>query len=519
MQECMPSSTELLLITYEFTYGTFSGNGILARSLVKSLLRQGCHVTVWCCKPPPPNNIDVDSNDNNNEKDQPLTVPELDQDQMDRLRVISTTLASRRQWHRLDDASAWKSFVWDSLREEEEASDGDGGACGHPNSQNQQSVLWKAARRAKAVLVIDWTGHHAWKSIPPMTGGNNNDTTTATVPPLVYLNFRVFSSGVRDAPKRRWYDERERHAVLEASLVVALSQKDKASLKAMADTTHTTRESTIITTTTTPPSLHDKIQVLVPPLRGDIEALALQHKESDNPTTLFLNHMPAAALNAITNSNNSNTSSSSSSSSSNNKTDNHPRKCFITCVVRLSPEKNVRRFIRFLEATKDLWQTKQWIPLLAGSSSDPDYARAVQHEFQVVCGDNRCVLLDSFLPPASLAAVLSCAVVNIHPCSYDAYGMTIMESAALGVPSVIAAGGHVGASLHVGNDASIEVEMSHHDEDMTSEAVSQVVSVLQDTTKLERLGEEAQRRALAWDEDAYGKALLQHIQSIQYNCE
>ena len=37
--------------THRFTYSPFSGNGILARSMVKALLRLGCRVTVWCCKP------------------------------------------------------------------------------------------------------------------------------------------------------------------------------------------------------------------------------------------------------------------------------------------------------------------------------------------------------------------------------------------------------------------------------------------------------------------------------------
>jgi hypothetical protein len=41
----------VLLVTYEFTFSPFSGNGILARSLVKSLLEHGCRVTVWCCRP------------------------------------------------------------------------------------------------------------------------------------------------------------------------------------------------------------------------------------------------------------------------------------------------------------------------------------------------------------------------------------------------------------------------------------------------------------------------------------
>ena len=36
--------------------------------------------------------------------------------------------------------------------------------------------------------------------------------------------------------------------------------------------------------------------------------------------------------------------------------------------------------------------------------------------------------------------------LNFHPCAYDAYGMTIVEAASQGAPSVVAAGGAVGAT-------------------------------------------------------------------------
>jgi len=172
---------------------------------------------------------------------------------------------------------------------------------------------------------------------------------------------------------------------------------------------------------------------------------------------------------------------------------------------------------KFIEKTEPFWQQREWIPLLAGSASDPDYAKAVREELRAVCGDDdqACVVLDSFLPPSSLAAILSCSIVNVHPCSYDAYGMTIMECAALAVPSVIASGGHVGASVHVGNGASIEVEMSQTNEDMSDDAVEQIVKVLKDSREMERLGKKARQRALAWDEDAYGLAMLHHIECLQ----
>ena len=46
-------SLRVLVLTYEFTYAPFSGNGVLARSLVKGLLGQGATVLVLCCRPTP----------------------------------------------------------------------------------------------------------------------------------------------------------------------------------------------------------------------------------------------------------------------------------------------------------------------------------------------------------------------------------------------------------------------------------------------------------------------------------
>ena len=45
------NSRTLLVVSYEFTYSPFSGNGVLARSLVNGLLGCGCRVLVVCARP------------------------------------------------------------------------------------------------------------------------------------------------------------------------------------------------------------------------------------------------------------------------------------------------------------------------------------------------------------------------------------------------------------------------------------------------------------------------------------
>ena len=42
------------------------------------------------------------------------------------------------------------------------------------------------------------------------------------------------------------------------------------------------------------------------------------------------------------------------------------------------------------------------------------------------------VIQDSFLGPAALAAIFAATLLNVHPCRYDAYGMTVVEAASQG---------------------------------------------------------------------------------------
>ena len=44
------------------------------------------------------------------------------------------------------------------------------------------------------------------------------------------------------------------------------------------------------------------------------------------------------------------------------------------------------------------------------------------------------VVIESFLGPEALGAVFARTALNVHPCAYDAYGMTLVEAAAFGCP-------------------------------------------------------------------------------------
>jgi len=433
------STTNIVILTYEFTFSPFSGNGILSRSLVKALLLHGCQVTVWCCRPSAAHQ----------HKNHALQTPEITPDQEKRLIVVTADLKDSEGWRRLDRESAWEAFHWARLKE------------------SQKLELNKALKQTDAVLVIDWTGACAWRSIADIW----TTTTENRKQPFIYLNFRVYSSGILDPNEHEWYDAMERRAAEDADLIIALSENDKASLQKIMEGSSDDKKD---------------IRVLPPPLRGDMEALAKL------PYSELAHSLPLEASKRLSKST--------------------TQRCLVSCLVRLSPEKNTMRFVEFVKATHEVLQQQKFIPLLVGASSDSGYAREVKEKLRDAFPES--IIVDSFLPPASLAAILSRTVLNFHPCAYDAYGMTIIEAAALGVPSVIAAGGHVGAVAIVKSDGCIQVEMPNSS-DLSIESVQVSQTILKNTEDLQTFGERARLRALSWDEAAYGKELLSCVNGLK----
>lgn len=419
----------IVLITYEFTYSPFSGNGILSRSIVKSLLALGCQVTVWCCQP----HQDHRNNNNNH-----IETPEVTLEAQTRLTVIPLLLEKQHGWRKLDNESAWHYFQFENL------------------DTASQCTLRSAIAQSDIVCAIDWTGAHAYRS------ATNSDK------PLMYMNFRVYSSGVVDSERILWFNEMERKALEEAAFTIALSEMDRTSLELIAG------------------KVLRHVEILLPPLRGDMHDLAYKSSEE---LTQFLPAQVASSLG-----------------------DN---KRLLTCVVRLSHEKHVLRFVRFVEQTNAALAELGLIPLLAGASADESYAANVKHKLLQAAPN--AIIIDSFLSPSELAAIFSNTVLNFHPCAYDAYGMTIVEAAACGTPSVVSAVG-VGASALM-RDACIFVTMPASEEDeLSTEAVQAIIDLLYDPERRNQLGESAKKRALAWDEMAYGRRLLDimaHVRTLE----
>lgn len=426
------------VVTYEFIFCPFSGNGILAQSLVNSLIELGHFVSVWCTKP----NIRCDDEE---------VIEEVFPRHDGRLQILTTTV-DNLQWKCLDENSAWETFAYSGSDEATQA--------------GLKALCENTSGTSPIPIVIDWHGSHAYRSL---SFGN-------LLSPPIYMNFRVYAAGIQDEKRHSWLNQMERQALQAADKVIALSQHDKELLVELSDQDESCQN----------------FEVFYPPLRKDIQKLGTM--SSFSPPLPLPEALP-------------------------------PGKQFVTCVVRLSPEKETLRFIPFLESIRGLMDSKQWIPLLAGSPSDKAYAQIVRDKLKDKF-PSAIDLVGTFLNPKELCGIFQNTVINFHPSSYDAYGMTIVEAAAMGVPSVIANNGQVGSS-HLIQDACVLMEMPALGEDaslvdktLLPDASNQhLMTLLQDEITLQKLGEDAKERALAWSELAYGKRLVKLASSIDHSLD
>jgi len=475
----------IVLLTYEFTYSPFSGNGILARSLVKSFLGLGCTVTVWCCRP------SLNSNDTNgNSSDNHLTPPEISLDSMERLEILSNYVPSDA-WRRVDDKSCWKDFTLSNLILSE-------------NSEQKDGCLQLAISNADTICVIDWSGAVAYRSILEYQNqqqSNEMGVDDIHHPDLglaskfyLYLNFRVFSFGVNDPKRRDWYNIMEYKAMENANVVVSLSFKDCQQLSSILQGE---TEITMLKRNRIP------IEIIFPPLRQDMESFAKGGSTSED----FFLHLPNSIKTRIR--------SSDNGSGVDIRNVLFARRPIIACVARQSPEKCIQRFVKFAEMAAGVLLELNLTVVLAGAASDIKYAQKARE--RLLKAVPSAIIIDRFLSPKELGAVFAHTVLNFHPSYYDAYGMTIVEAAAFGAPTVVA-GPSVGAFRFLGEDGCMHVDMDEADENIFSESsldtiVKFLLECLKNDASWKRLSSVAEQKALAWDEKSYGERILHTIDS------
>jgi hypothetical protein len=111
----------------------------------------------------------------------------------------------------------------------------------------------------------------------------------------------------------------------------------------------------------------------------------------------------------------------------------------VVCCVRLSREKEPLRFVRICASLSqaDVFKKLGLTPVLfaAGEQGKCSYADEVVREFERNVPEGK--VARGFLGVQELGMLFRRTRLNIHPSTYDAYGMTIVEAASQGAPSVI----------------------------------------------------------------------------------
>ncbi|GJP65511.1 hypothetical protein CLOP_g22394 [Closterium sp. NIES-67] len=504
----------VVLVSLEYRAGTFSGNGVYAQSLVRSLMALGHRVMVVSAAPPPcapaPSGTSPCSS-------APIVLrlrhqPSQSDGSAEGRGVEVVHEPSQGEecvaevpvdaWGRLDWRCCWQQWATRLAGEQ-------GGA----------QVAARVARFAPQwMLVVDWSAvaaYHAIAGAPVWGGGKGTDGRGSSDgggasskcadqqghehpvqqppgrPRMAYLNFRVYSlsqyqaggqgggggasqgggagdgGGERQAEKekggaeeeeaereRAFYREKESEAVAMADVVTALSTRDA---RYLASSLGAGRK------------VGGQPRALLPPLREDIRVLAVGREVA--------------------------TSSWRAS------------RTYVTCCVRLSPEKNAALLPALLRLLAPHLPALGVTPLVCTGTSATRGAFGEAVLAEVVSAAPAAVVVDGFMGAERMAHVYSQTLLNIHPCLYDAYGMTVVEAAAFAAPSIIhvGPGGAVGAAelLLPGEQLALPLDLSA----ALPVVVEGILALLQDRQYLAQVGVAARRRSLEWSEEASARVL------------
>lgn len=316
-----------------------------------------------------------------------------------------------------------------------------------------------AAARPDVVLAVDWHGWAAFVALAEAAAEAAASPSCSSPPlasvPSVYLNFRVFSTStpLHTTPAvAAFYCAAESEAVSAANVSVALCRQDAVDLAALALGVDPVSKATFrrpMPLSSTPPtdtssinatdaasaatfptnrigasrprpccssSALPQILVLLPPLREGIAALARRRgviQDNGDCATTSKCNLPIAEA----------TISSS-------------RNLLVSC-VRQSPEKGAHRFAELASALAPVLAAEKLRPFLCGSSPDAAYSAHLRATLVAGVGAANCDIESSFMDAPALADVFSRTVLNVHGALSDAYGMTLVEAAAFGAPSLV----------------------------------------------------------------------------------
>ncbi|KAL0044261.1 hypothetical protein WJX82_007555 [Trebouxia sp. C0006] len=459
----------LVFISLEFSAATFSGNGVYARSQVRSLCKQQCELLVISGKPvghAGPNQTEGAAH------------------------LIEVTVPV---WGRLDQLSGWAELA------EQAASD----------AVVEQVAIFQPS----AILGVDWSSLPAYQALSTALQAKG-----LHVPPYVYMNYRVYLRTClpEDA---EFMQGMESAAAATAAVTVALSRSDADFIKHQL---------------LPPQKPAASVKVLLPALRSDMAALSLpydmdvQHNKlesthtvsaacntqpnvhSDASTAAQDSSQPATTVAAARGAHDDLSPSKATSEMTAKAVDESPIRPYLTCCVRLSPEKEPHRFVELVEelAHQDIVQQLGIVPVMCASATTP-YALALVARLQAAAPN--CIIHTQFLGPEELAKVYSKTRLNIHPCLYDAYGMTVVEAASQGAPSVVNGGGTVGAAdLLQAPSEVFEMNLALP----FAQLSSQVAQLWKDAARLAEVGQAAVQKARSWTELANASVLMTLVDDI-----
>lgn len=312
-------------------------------------------------------------------------------------------------------------------------------------------------------IQFDFTFAIDWSALPAFYNLQKLNVITKSTK-LVYFVFRVFSASkelCQSDDDYHFYKTNEMLGMENADLTILLSHVDEKALAKELD-------------------IEEKINnahILVPPLRHDIHCYA-----KITTAVKIMNEQPINGQ--------------------------EPR--YILCNARLSPEKNALKFAQIMKklGENDILAELNITPLLIGAICDEEYANKVRAILP-----SQSIIINRFINSDEMSKYLRYTILNVHPSIYDAYGMTFVEAAAFGVPSII----HkecIGASSllreeHgeiIFGDMASEVDISYRYVETTL--------CLEGRENLERIGRNARERALSWSVNDYAEGLHSKLQGI-----
>ena len=181
---------------------------------------------------------------------------------------------------------------------------------------------------------------------------------------------------------------------------------------------------------------------------------------------------------------------------------------YFACIVRLSEDKGPQRFvetcINITRRDPTFWSRTQTIPVLAGAASQPDFAHRLQETFRSHVPEAK--IHCDFLDAHELAQLLQDTRLNLHPALYEAFGMTIVEAAACGVPTVLShQPGAIGAEELISIEKGCAYGVDLEDQDALTSKVMELLAPpsndpnVQDSAAT-RTGHRAYQTAITWTE-------------------